>query len=312
VEDQVSKDVEGEPVPQPESRPVLPSLATGHRAPIAPAEREPLPTEVDDLPPLPQEFWTALRGGLDALFGNGDDDDAGARHADGDAGPGDDAIPEARLETIADHVRLLLAWNEAINLSGIRTPAAIALQHVVDSLTALPILRRSGIEDFIDLGSGGGYPGLPLAIALPARRALLVESVGKKARFLATVLDATGLRGRVAVAATRAETLAADPHHRGQWGAVTARAVGDMGELAELSLPLLRVGGLLVAWKRRPAEDELAAADGAIHQLHGRLIRLEPVTVPGLEDNVLAVVEKIGETPAQFPRDPAVRRRRPL
>jgi 16S rRNA (guanine527-N7)-methyltransferase len=149
-------------------------------------------------------------------------------------------------------------------------------------------------------------------VALPARRALLVESVGKKARFLATAIDATGMRGRVAVAATRAETLAADPHHRGSWQAVTVRAVAEMAELVELALPLLSVGGLLVAWKRRPAEEELARAHGAIHQLRGRLIRLEPVTVPGLEDHVLAVVEKIGETPDQYPRDPAARRRRPL
>ena len=294
----MSKSVDGEPVPQPRAylgrAPITPIAPVPEREPQP--EREPLPVDVQDLPPLAEEFWTALRGGLDALGGE----------------TGDGAISDAQLEVIADHVRLLLAWNEAINLSGIRAPAAIAVHHVLDSLTALPILRRSGIEDFIDLGSGGGYPGLPLAVALPARRALLVESVGKKARFLATVVDATGLRGRVAVAATRAETLAADPHHRGQWGAVTARAVGEMGELVELALPLLRVGGLLVAWKRRPAESELAAADGAIHQLHGRLIRLEPVTVPGLEDHVLAVVEKTGETPAQFPRDPAVRRRRPL
>jgi 16S rRNA (guanine527-N7)-methyltransferase len=85
-----------------------------------------------------------------------------------------------------------------------------------------------------------------------------------------------------------------------------------MGELVELALPLLRVGGLLVAWKRAPAESELAGADGAIRQLRGRLIRLEPVRVPGLEDHVLAVVEKIGESPPQFPRDLAARRRRPL
>jgi 16S rRNA (guanine527-N7)-methyltransferase len=85
-----------------------------------------------------------------------------------------------------------------------------------------------------------------------------------------------------------------------------------MSELVELALPLLTVGGLLVAWKRRPAEEELARAESAISQLRGRLIRLEPVTVPGLEDHVLAVVQKIGETPPQFPRDPAVRRRRPL
>jgi 16S rRNA (guanine527-N7)-methyltransferase len=255
-------------------------------------DREPLPTYVRDLPPLPPEYWEAIRDGLAAM------PEAG--------------LSESGLETIADHVRLLLAWNSAINLTAIRTPDAIAVEHVLDSLTALPILRRAGIDEFLDLGSGGGFPGLPLAVALPAHRALLVESVGKKARFLATVIEAAGLRDRVAVAATRAETLAADPHHRGRWPAVTARAVCGFGELVELALPLLRVGGLLIAWKRSPAEDELAAAQGAIHQLRGRLIRLEPVGVPGLEDHVLAVVEKTGETLPQFPRDPAVRRRRPL
>jgi 16S rRNA (guanine527-N7)-methyltransferase len=116
----------------------------------------------------------------------------------------------------------------------------------------------------------------------------------------------------VSVAATSAETLAADPHHRGHWQAVTVRAVAEMSGLVELALPLLRVGGLLVAWKRSPAEEELARAQGAVHELRGRLVRLEQVTVPGLEDHVLAVVEKIGETPAQYPRDPAARRRRPL
>ena len=146
-----------------------------------PSDREPLPTCVDDLPPLPAEFWEELRAGLGGVHD----------------------LTEAQLRAIGDHVRLLLAWNAAINLSGIRAPETIATEHVLDSLTALPILRRSGVEEFLDIGSGGGYPGLPLAVALPARRALLVESIGKKARFLATAIDATGMRGRVAVAATR-------------------------------------------------------------------------------------------------------------
>jgi 16S rRNA (guanine527-N7)-methyltransferase len=85
-----------------------------------------------------------------------------------------------------------------------------------------------------------------------------------------------------------------------------------MAELAELALPLLQVGGLLVAWKRQPVNEELARADSAIHQLRGRLIRLEAVVVPGLEDHVLVVAEKLAETPREFPRDPAARRRRPL
>ena len=273
-------------------------------------DREPLPTCVDDLAPLPAEFWEAVREGLGSIS-----TEAGTRGRDG-GGAGSSGhgrpLSEAQLQAIGDHVRLLLAWNAAINLSGIRDPETIAVEHVLDSLTALPILRSAGVEEFVDIGSGGGYPGLPLAVALPARRALLVESVGKKARFLAAAVEVAGLRGSVSVAATRAETLAADPHHRGHWQAVTVRAVAEMGELVELALPLLTVGGLLVAWKRRPAEEELARAEGAVRQLRGRLVRLEPVTVPGLEDHVLAVVEKIGESPAQYPRDPAARRRRPL
>ena len=274
-------------------------MRTGSPQVTPPQDRESLPTFVNGLPPLPEDYWQAIRAGLPAISG--------------DSGSGDDsAVSEAQLQAIGDHVRLLMAWNGAINLSGISAPELIARDQVLDSLTALPLLRRAGVEEFLDIGSGGGFPGLPLAVTLPARRAVLVESVGKKARFLATVVEATGLGDRVAVAATRAETLADDPRHRGRWQAVVARAVADMTDLAELALPLLQIGGLLVAWKRQPINDELARADSAIHQLRGRLIRLQPVVVPGLEDHVLVVVEKLAETPREFPRDPAARRRRPL
>ena len=139
-----------------------------------------------------------------------------------------------------------------------------------------------------------------------------MESVAKKARFLATVVDALGLAEWIHVAATRAETLAADPRHRESWQVVVARAVSDGVELVELALPLLRPGGLLVAWKRLPLDDELARTERALRQLGGRIATVEPVRVPGLEDHVLAVVEKVGATPAGFPRDPAARKRRPL
>jgi 16S rRNA (guanine527-N7)-methyltransferase len=257
------------------------------------------------LAPLPQSYWDTIRAGLPAIA-------AGSGSGSGSGSGDDPAVSEAQLRVIGDHVRLLMAWNGAINLSGIRGPELIARDQVLDSLTALPLLRRAGAQEFLDIGSGGGFPGLPLAVALPARRALLVESVGKKARFLTTAVEAMGLGDRVAVAATRAETLAADPRQRGHWQVVMARAVADMTDLAELALPLLQIGGLLVAWKRQPVNDELARADSAIHQLRGRLIRLQPVVVPGLEEHVLVVVEKVAETPREFPRDPAARRRRPL
>jgi len=283
-------------------------MRTGNLQVAPPHDRESLPTCVNGLDPLPEGYWKAIRAGLPAIR-------AGLPAISGGSGSGsgdDPGVSEAQLQVISDHVRLLVAWNGAINLSGIRAPEMIARDQVLDSLTALPLLRRAGVEEFLDIGSGGGFPGLPLAVALPARRALLVESVGKKARFLATAVEATGLGDRVAVAATRAETLAADPRQRGHWQVVVARAVADMTDLAELALPLLQIGGLLVAWKRQPINDELARADSAIHQLRGRLIRLQPVVVPGLEDHVLVVVEKVAETPREFPRDPAARHSRPL
>lgn len=257
---------------------------------IPPTDRQPLPTCVNGLEPLPAAFWPIVDDGLP---------------------PGIELSPKARA-AIDGHVRLLLAWNAAINLTAIREPLAIAREHVVDSLAAVPLLRRAGVDEFLDLGSGAGFPGLPLAAALPARRALLVESIGKKARFLSVLVDGVGLAEQVHVAATRGETLAADPRRRERWQCVVARAVTDGVELVELALPLLRPGGLLVAWKRLPLDDELARTERALRQLGGRIALVEAVHAPGLEDHVLAVVEKTAPTSAEFPRDPAARRRRPL
>jgi 16S rRNA (guanine527-N7)-methyltransferase len=253
--------------------------------------RHPLPTDVRALPRLPAEFEAILDAGLVAL----------------------------RLEAaisqraaLGDHVRLLLAWTEAINLTSIREPAAAAREHVLDSLTAVPLLRAQGVTDVLDLGSGGGFPGIPLAVVLPARRGLLVESVGKKARFLATAVGALGLGPRVAVAAARAEELAADPRHRGTWPAGTPPARTRRGPLAELALPLLAPGGLLLAWKRRPLDDELSRAWRAVAILGGGEPAVTPVGVEGLADHVLVTIDKRRPTPTGFPRDPATRRRRPL
>jgi 16S rRNA (guanine527-N7)-methyltransferase len=261
-------------------------LVTGRRP-----EREPLPTRIEGLPPLPDDYRAVLSAGLAQI---------------GTAGL---VLDDEQLAAIDGHVRLLLAWNDAINLTAVRVPDAIAREHVLDSLTALPLLRHAGIAEFIDYGSGGGYPGLPLAVALPAKRALLVESVGKKARFLEAAAVATGLSERVEVAPLRLESLARDNRHRGRWPAVVVRAVADLSELAELSLPVLRVGGLLVAWKRWPFEEELEASRLPLHRLGGRLVDVEAVTVTGLEDHVLVVIEKTSPTHPEYPRNPAVRRR---
>lgn len=226
-----------------------------------------------------------------------------------------DLTPDAR-RIIGDHVRLLRAWNAAINLTSIRDPASIAIRHVVDSLAAVPLLlaRRVGgarVDAFLDLGSGGGFPGVPLAAAIPVARAALVESVGKKAAFLAAAVGATGLAPRVTVAGARAEDLARDPDHRERWPVVTVRAVGGLDELVELAFPLLVPGGMLVAWKGGDIVDETAAALRAVAGMGGGRIEALPVRASGLEGHRLVVITKRGRTADGYPRDPAARRRRP-
>ncbi|MFL5723501.1 MAG: 16S rRNA (guanine(527)-N(7))-methyltransferase RsmG [Chloroflexota bacterium] len=252
--------------------------------------REPLPTRVEDTPQLPDAYDDALDAGL------------------ADLGL---TLPDAARTAIAGHVRLLLAWTTAINLTAIRDPEAVAVAHVIDSLTGLAVLRERGADRFIDLGSGGGYPGLPLAAAYPAARALLLEPVGKKARFLAAVAAATGLNATVEAAPVRAEALAVDRRHRGRWPAVTARAVAPLPELVELAVPLLAPGGTLIAWKRGDITDEVAGAERALAALGGGSIQLRAASASGLAGHCLAVVTARGGAPVSYPRDPGTRRRRP-
>jgi 16S rRNA (guanine527-N7)-methyltransferase len=163
----------------------------------------------------------------------------------------------------------------------------------------------------VDLGSGGGFPGLPLAAALPAERALLVDSVRKKAAFLEAAAAATGLADRVEVAAVRAEALAADPGHREHWPAVVSRAVAGLPELVELAFPLLAPGGSLVAWKGDLDEDELAAGRRAVRALGGGRIAIVAGVSRAQPEHRLVVATKRGRSGSAYPRSPAARRRNP-
>jgi 16S rRNA (guanine527-N7)-methyltransferase len=253
--------------------------------------RVPLPTRVDGLPPLPDEFAAVLAAGVAAL-GIGVPDDAG---------PAIDA-----------HVRLLLAWTAAINLTAIRDPVDVARLHVLDSLAAVPHLRARGLTRVLDLGSGGGFPGIPLAVALGTDRALLVDSVGKKVQFLRTVIAAAGLERRVAVEPERAEVVARDRRDREAWPVVTARAVTSLAELVEIGLPLVAPGGVLVAWKRGAVDAEVDGAAGALRALRAGRPQVVDAGVPGLDGHCLIIVPRAGPIDVRFPRDPAERRHRPL
>jgi 16S rRNA (guanine527-N7)-methyltransferase len=257
--------------------------------------REPLPTRVQDTPGLPASYDAALRRGLVAL--------------------GIDLAPEVAT-AIDGHVRLLLAWTPSINLTAIRDADAVATGHVVDSLTALPWMTARRPRRLLDLGSGGGFPGLPLAAALrptlPTLEVTLLEPTAKKARFLGTVVDATGLADTVSVDVRRAEDVGRDPATRHRRDIVTARAVATTADLVELAFPMLAPRGSLVAWKRGDLAAESAAALRAIDALGGGHLQVLEVGIDELETHRLVVATRgDGPIPDRFPRDPGLRRRRP-
>jgi 16S rRNA (guanine527-N7)-methyltransferase len=271
------------------------------------AARQELPTDADQLEPMGEEFDLALEAGLDELG-----------LLDGPA-----AAPLARRSYEA-HARLLRDWSAAINLTAIREPAAIARRHTCDSLSAVGRLAELTVPGatLLDLGSGGGYPGLPLAAALPLTRVALVDSVGKKARFLrvaatavASVLaTAADAAPTIETMAERAEDLAEEPDQRAAWGIVTARAVGSLAEVIELAMPLVREGGAVVAWKREEERGglraELRDAGSIIRASGGGRPEVLTIEASFLAGHRLVVVPKQRPTPASYPRPASIRRRR--
>ena len=275
-----------------------------------PAPRRELPTDPHDLEPMGELFDAALEAGLTEL---------GLLEARA-------ATPLARRSYEA-HARLLRDWNKAINLTAIRDPEGMAVRHVCDSLSAVPHLEplmKPGMS-LLDIGSGGGYPGLPLAAALPLGGVSLLDSVGKKARVLEVAGEAVAAllaeaegdpeeAVQIEAVGDRAEAVAEVDDVREAWDVVVSRAVGSLAEVLELSLPLTKVGGTVVVWKREEEggglRAELQGAGSIIRAAGGGRPRVVPIEADSLPGHRLVFVAKERKTPVAYPRPAGVRRRR--
>ena len=217
-------------------------------------------------------------------------------------------------KTLALCVRLsdlVIERNTTMNLTAITTPADIATKHFLDSFTAAAVRTWSGRERIVDVGSGAGFPGLALRLLFPGTRVTLVESMGKKARFLEEVTSTLAIDG-VEVRNERAEALAHERRERYDVG--TARAVGTLGAIVEYLLPFLRVGGDAIAWKGR-VDAELAGARKACAAIGGEIVKITPTSELGLgavlPGRSLVVIRKVHATPSRYPRSSAEAKRRP-
>jgi len=222
-------------------------------------------------------------------------------------------LPAGFSDAMQRFVALLLEANRRLNLTRVTLPDEVARLHLLDALAALPTVDRLASQRAIDLGSGGGLPALPLALARPEVRWTLVDSVGKKATVLRDFTEALGVRN-VTVLAERAEALGRDAGQRERYDLVTARACAPLPVLGELALPLLALGGSLLAWKGPLQEDDAEVRQGgaAIGQLGGGHLEIFASGLPALGGHRFVAVRKERATPARFPRRPGEPARRPL
>ena len=219
-------------------------------------------------------------------------------------GLGEDCIPR-----LIEFSRLLLEKNQVMNLTAITDPWEVATLHLLDSL-ALTAYEDLSCKEVIDVGTGAGFPGMPLAIAVPSVRMTLLDSLGKRVDFLREVCDALQLQGVTCVHA-RAEEFAAD--HRESYDFAVSRAVASLPTLCELCLPLVKVGGAFLAMKSSHTGEEIASAEKAIALLGGRIGAVRDYTIPGSDVvHRVVVIDKVSPTPKKYPRRFAQIRQSPL
>lgn len=219
-------------------------------------------------------------------------------------------LTEDQLAAFRWYSRELQLWNRKVNLTAITDPREIEVKHFVDSLTPLKVMDRAG--KLVDVGTGAGFPGIPLKIACPQLRVLLVESTRKKTEFCQHVIDGLGLTGIQAQHA-RAEDLAQEPERRSAFDWAVGRAVASLSVLGEYLLPFLKVGGRMIAMKGETGPAEAHEGEDALRLLGGEIQRLVPIELPTVaETRYLVVVDKVSATPAEYPRRAGIPSKRPL
>lgn len=214
-----------------------------------------------------------------------------------------------RLERLSSH---MLEVNKSLNLTAIKDENGVILKHLVDSSACVPYIKENA--KLCDIGCGGGFPSLVIAILRGDVSVLGVDSVAKKVKYVEETAHLLGLNN-VSVSSRRAEELGQDENYRESFDVVSARAVARLNVLCELCLPLLRVGGVFISMKAQTATEELDEAKGAIEKLGGRLEKIDHYTLTdGAEaiERAIIVIKKVSKTPRTYPRNNSQISKKPL
>lgn len=204
------------------------------------------------------------------------------------------------LDRFDAYAERLVRWNNHVNLTAITEPDDIAIKHFVDCLSIMKYVKFNKGDKVVDVGTGAGFPGLPLLIANPDIDVNFVDSVGKKLGFIKDVMRNNGLVANVTH--KRAEDMGKDGNYRESYDYAVSRAVAPLNILCEYCLPLVKVGGYFIAMKGAAAEQELADAANAIHTLGGVLEKIDSFKLSTGDSRAIIIIKKISQTPTKYPR----------
>ena len=221
-------------------------------------------------------------------------------------------LDEKQKSQFLCYYQLLLEWNSFMNLTAITDFNEVVSKHFVDSLSLIKVYNISKNVDIIDIGTGAGFPGIPLKIVFPEIKITLLDSLNKRVHFLEEVINRLGLHDIIAVHG-RAEELAARKEYRELYDVCVLRAVANLSTLSELCLPFVKVGGKFISYKSEKLSEEIKLAEGAIDILGGKVSGQEQFMLPytDIQRNLL-VIDKIKTTPKKYPRRPGTPAKEPL
>lgn len=221
-------------------------------------------------------------------------------------------LTDKQVEEFNTYFELLIEWNEKINLTGITQPQDVAVKHMIDSLSCYDEEIFKNGASIIDVGTGAGFPGLPLKIFRPDLKLTLFDSLNKRILFLKAVAEKLGILD-INFVHSRAEDGGKNKQLREQYDIAVSRAVAKLDVLCEWCLPFVAVGGFFIALKGYKYSEELNEATGAIRSLGGEVTKIEKIKLPGLDDvRAIIYIKKIKRTPAAYPRRPGTAEKNPL
>ncbi len=220
------------------------------------------------------------------------------------------SFTDKQLQQFNRYYEMLVETNKVMNLTAITEPDEVAVKHMIDSLLAYDDSFKG--KTLADVGTGAGFPGIPLKIYCPELNVVLIDSLGKRLKFLQNVIAELELEN-ICCEHMRAEDAGKNKAHREKYDLVTARAVARLSVLSEYCLPLVKKGGLFIALKGSKFAEEIEEGRAALKILGGRLLSSEQVKLPGLDDGrAIVKIAKIKSTPAQYPRKAGTPEKEPL